>query len=314
MVISDCAPRDPRLEVLGPLPPLLHGGCGLVAERGDEAAARLVYWLADDLAGVHGRAGLFGCLEARDPAAGVALLNEAASRVRVSGGRQVLGPMSGSTWGEYRLGVADGGLSEMHFTGEPPDRPDLVAIFEGAGFRPCAFYESRRTLLPANRHGAARLAKRVERSGITIRMLRVGEWPVLARPLYEFSTEAFAGNLYYRKVPFSAFMEAQDGLRRRRPLLLLAERSGVLLGIGYGYEDEVEGSRLVLKTLAVSPEARSLGLGARLADCVHDLAFSLGYSQVIHALMHVDNASVRHSERFGGVLLRRYALFRRSLF
>ena len=65
----------------------------------------------------------------------------------------------------------------------------------------------------------------------------------------------------------------------------------------------------MLKTLATAPGARSRGLGAHLADCLHDLAARHGFRQVIHALMHEENASLRHSHRFGSRLLRRYGLF-----
>ena len=96
-------------------------------------------------------------------------------------------------------------------------------------------------------------------------------------------------------------------------MVLLAERDGVLLGFAYAYQDTADSGRLVAKTLAVRPDARFLGLGAHLADRLHDLAASAGFRRVVHALMHEGNASLRHSERFGGPLLRRYVLLRRDL-
>ena len=38
-----------------------------------------------------------------------------------------------------------------------------------------------------------------------------------------------------------------------------------------------------------------------------------GYARVVHALMHEANASVRVSDRFGGRVFRRYALWGKRL-
>jgi hypothetical protein len=49
-----------------------------------------------------------------------------------------------------------------------------------------------------------------------------------------------------------------------------------------------------------------------LSQAFHAAARRLGFRQVIHALMHDDNLSLRHSTRIGGTVFRRYALFGRE--
>ena len=44
-----------------------------------------------------------------------------------------------------------------------------------------------------------------------------------------------------------------------------------------------------------------------------EAARALGYTRVIHALMHEDNRSLRLSEQYGTAVMRRYTLFARPL-
>ena len=66
---------------------------------------------------------------------------------------------------------------------------------------------------------------------------------------------------------------------------------------------------MILKTYA---SARR-GVGHLLADTLHRRARALGYSDVIHALMHVDNISRERSSRHQAHTFRRYALLGRRL-
>ena len=69
---------------------------------------------------------------------------------------------------------------------------------------------------------------------------------------------------------------------------------------------------VVVKTLAVDPEARGAGLGGALVRAVQERARRKGYRRAIHALMHDGNASTRISRRLGRPI-RRYALLGREL-
>ena len=70
----------------------------------------------------------------------------------------------------------------------------------------------------------------------------------------------------------------------------------------------VEGPRtktVVLKTYA----SRVKGGGSMMANAFHARAKARGFTEVIHALMHESNLSVTHSNRTGGKVFRRYALW-----
>ena len=55
------------------------------------------------------------------------------------------------------------------------------------------------------------------------------------------------------------------------------------------------------------------GVGHLLADTYHRRALDMGFTQVIHALMHEDNASRDRSEKHKAHTFRRYALMGRLL-
>jgi hypothetical protein len=99
-------------------------------------------------------------------------------------------------------------------------------------------------------------------------------------------------------------------------LVLFAEdERGEAVGFLFGFPDWAEGTAspraAILKTYAtLTPGA---GAGSVLADAFTDRARRLGFQTVIHALMHEDNRSLRHSHRLGGSPFRRYALFAQSL-
>ena len=69
-----------------------------------------------------------------------------------------------------------------------------------------------------------------------------------------------------------------------------------------------EGARpasVILKTYA----SRVKGAGSMLANEFHARAKARGFSEVIHALMHESNLSALHSDKTGGKVFRRYALW-----
>ncbi|MFN0086638.1 MAG: N-acetyltransferase, partial [Blastocatellia bacterium] len=69
---------------------------------------------------------------------------------------------------------------------------------------------------------------------------------------------------------------------------------------------------LIIKTVAVLPEAGYAGLGSLLVARAHEIAEAAGFRRVIHALMHETNRSRRISDHYAGTM-RRYTLFSRAL-
>lgn len=292
-----------------------------VAFRGTDPLARLAIYMREDLHGAPGRSGLIGHFAARDGECAVALLRDALRRLIHSGAVRVLGPMNGSTWARYRfaLPALDGDLDEPVYLGEPVNPREYPAWFERAGLEPVALYESRVTRTLTQEDDRVRDAHRatVDR-GLTIEPLDISNFDAALRELHALSAVAFAENRYYSPIAADAFVAQYAPFRAMLdPALVLLARDEhrVLRGVSFAYPDPLGAAagsrRVVLKTLAVHPDWRSMGLGGLLVARTHQAASERGHHAVIHALMHVANHSVRISSHTSGVF-RRYALFGRS--
>ena len=283
------------------------------------SVARLATYLRHDLAGAPGETGLIGHYAATDADAAVALLRDAASRLGGLGVRRVLGPMNGSTWGRYRFAVHDpvSAPSAPPFLGEPVNPPEYPAHFAAAGFREADRYESRitRDIAAANpRAAAAEVTARAR--GVRVTPLDLARFDDELRDLHELSLRSFAGNLYYSPIgaeEFAAMYRPMRALLDPALVLLARDADDSLIAYAFAYADplSVEGGRphrMILKTLAVDPAWRSIGLGALLVERLHAAARGRGLSSVIHALMHVANNSMKISAHTAE-LFRRYALY-----
>jgi GNAT superfamily N-acetyltransferase len=292
--------------------PVTAGARCLVAYLGAEPAARCSVAMAQGLHGAPGRTGMIGHYEATDRAAGVAILAEA---LRILPGvDRVLGPINGSTWARYRLALPG---DAPPFLSEPTNPPEYADDFAAAGFRVAAWYESARvTDLTTPDPRAADAPERLRARGVTVRALRPDRFDEEMEALFALTLEAFAENLYYSPITLAEFRARYTPLR---PLLdpelvrLAEDEQGRLLGYVFAFPDLLTMSggrptRVVLKTLASARGARGLGLGTFLGDEIRRLAQERGYTEVIHALMHVQNASVGISRHTAGVF-RRYALY-----
>lgn len=292
-----------------------HAEC-LVAYAGGAPVARLAALVAPELHGAPGPSGLVGWYEAVDGEAGSALLARAGERLAGRGVARVLGPMNGSTWKRYRLALppGPGEAAPAPFLTEPVNPPEYPAHFEAAGFSVAAEYESRLAERPESGSDEAPGA---DPGGVAITPLDPERFDDALREIFELSLSAFAGNPYYSPIGFEEFAAAYRGIRPvLDPALVRLARGedGRLLAFVFAFPDPLDLApdrppRVVLKTLATAPEARGLGLGGRLTGEVHRAAFARGAPSVVHALMHVDNASQRISGHYRGEPFRRYALY-----
>lgn len=289
----------------------------ILAYRGGRPVARLALGARDDLVGAPGRTGFVGWYEAADRQAGAAALAEAARLLWSEGAHRVLGPLNGSTWARYRLAepraeeVEDG----RPFLSEPQNPPAYVADFQAAGFRPLLRFETRWVARPEPDAEVERSVwPGLESGDVRIRDLDLARFEEELDGLFRLSTEAFAQNPLFSTISFEEFAAQYT---RMRPLLdprlvrLAAGTAGRLVGYVFAFSDPLappDRPRIVLKTLASAPGARGLGLGRALVDDIHREAARRGQG-VLHALMHVDNASKRISTRSESALFRRYALF-----
>ena len=248
-----------------------------------------------------GRAAAVGQVRCADGAGGAALLRAIADAVP----GWLLAPLDGDTWHSYRL--ATGGDGRPPFALEPPADPVLQAALASAGFVPVLHYASAALALEGAR------VRRLGTATLRLRPYDPSRAEAELRLMHRLALAGFARAPLFTPILFEPFAALYRPYLPRlvRDLVLFAEEpDGTPAGFVFGLPDVAEGaapSTAILKTYA----ALRPGVGAVLAGAFHDAARWLGFRVVIHALMHEDNASLRHSRLLGGEVFRRYALFGR---
>jgi GNAT superfamily N-acetyltransferase len=294
----------------------LHQPCAhFLFLRDSVLAGRCSIW-ADNTPKIQGEpVGLIGHYAASDGIAGVALLTHACQQLAQRGLRTVVGPMDGSTWRRYRL-LTQRGTEPVFFM--EPDNPDhWPNHFAAAGFSSLARYTSAiNSDLSVVDPRVPEAWRRAQSASVTIRPINPTAFDQELTAIRELSIEAFADNFLYTPISAAEFLAMYKPIlpHLRPELILFAERDEQLIGFVFGMPDILQSRRgipidtAILKTIAVRPGRTGAGLGSILIDRAQQAAHKLGFTRVIHALMHEANRSTKISRRFGRPM-RQYTLY-----
>lgn len=290
----------------------------LLLEQNGEVAARCSLWWQNTPAYDNHHLGLIGHYAARRAEAGTHLLRLAGDHLAGWGCTLIVGPLDGHTWHNYRL-VTEPGQTPPFFT-EPYTPAGWPDHFSGAGFSPLAHYTSLLTteLIPPDLD-LTRVARRAHDHGFSLRSLQPDRLDRELHHFYTLATASFRSAFLYTPIAEADFVAQYRPLQPylQPELILLAERAGRPVGFLFALPDWLQAQRgqpvdtVIIRTLAVQPEAQTYGLGTLLVARCHETARQLGYSRAIHALMHERNVSVKISRRFAARPIRGYALFGR---
>jgi len=290
----------------------------VVTESGAMRARCSLWWRSTPPFGAE-RLGVIGHYAAASVEDGRSILDAAATELARQGCTLAVGPMDGNTWRRYRL-VVDRG-TEPPFFMEPTNPEDWPSHYEAAGFTPIAHYFSAlNTNLSVRDERMGEVAERLDKVGVRLRTLDLGRFEQELKRIYWVAEISFAKAFLYTRLPESVFAAQYQRIRQfvRPELVLLAEHEDGLVGFAFNIPDVLElgsGGRprtAIIKTLAVLPDRTYAGLGSLLTDRSHAAAAALGYTRMIHALMHESNRS-RQISAHTGQPMRRYALFQRPL-
>jgi GNAT superfamily N-acetyltransferase len=261
-----------------------------------------------------GRIGTIGGFAALDEEAAGILLDHATERLREAGCRIAVGPLNGNTWRRHRYVVS--GEARGPFLLEPRNPPGYPGWWRNAGFNALSHYTSSVIDLDGRRVVSPAMRARLEDSGIVIRKINPDRYEAELKLIHALSLKSFSANFLYTPLDETEFLDAYAKVRDHvePDFVRIAERAGVACGFLFGIRDleaEARGEKpaVIVKTLAVDPEARSAGLGSLLVDEVHAAAYDKGYRESIHAMEHENNTSRKITGRYGGRVFRNYALF-----
>jgi hypothetical protein len=234
--------------------------------------------------------------------AGADLLREARRRARARGFAAVVGPMDGDTWHRYRVVTSSDGSKP--FLLEPVSGPFDHDAFVAASFEPVSRYVSARAKLDDAIGEPAPPTR-----GVTIAPWDGRDTDGLLRRLFEMSLSTFQRNAFYKPIALESFLQLYAPvLPLIDPELVLFARNadGRIVGFLFGLDNRAPGAEraAILKTYASGMP----GCGRLLADTFHRRARDRGFTHVIHALMHEDNASRQRSRQHRAEVFRKYAL------
>ena len=292
----------------------------LIARDGQQDGARCALWWRETPQLDGHRVGAIGQYEASDDSAASALLAEACRLLAERGCHLAVGPMDGNTWQKYRFVIERG--TEAPFLMEPTNPESWPAHFATAGFAPLAYYFSALNAdLTVRDARLPELHSRFVERKVTLRTLRMDDFEAELQRIYGVAEHAFTDNYLYTPISFDQFATQYRASAAVvvPELVIIAEQADTPVGFSFSIPDLLERQRLpqprtvILKTVAVLPNrSRFNGLGALMIDATHVAARRLGFTRVIHALMHESNQSLRISAGTA-VTIRRYALFARPL-
>jgi hypothetical protein len=292
----------------------------LVCTSGGAIVARCSLWWSNTPSLNTQKVGTIGHYAATHVDAAQTLLHAACDVLRSNKCDVAVGPMDGNTWRSYRF-VTDTG-AEAPFFMEPTNPPDYPEHMVASGFAPLAHYSSAlNTDLTIRDKRVDDLVGRFKTRDVTLRALRVDRFEDELHGIFRVSEAAFAKNFLYTPIAEAQFTAQYLASKPIvvPELVIIAEHEDATVGYCVSIPDMNEKSRgrqpttVILKTVAILPErARFSGLGALMIDRTHAVAHRLGFTRVIHALMHDTNQSKAISSRTSAVM-RRYALYGRTL-
>jgi GNAT superfamily N-acetyltransferase len=293
--------------------------------EGHALAARCSIWWRSVPSLPGHRLGLIGHYAASDAPSGQLILGRACERLRQEGCTLAVGPLDGSTWRRYRFVIDRGDRDERGNYHFPfflePDQPDSwPGYFEAEGFRVLTMYRSA-LATDLDRWLETAETTREKDLGISMRSIDLNDPDAELRRLYRVATASFSTNYLYTPIAELEFVRQYRAVLPfvRCELVSIAERDGDPIGFLFAIPDALEARRtpggaietIIVKTVAVAPECRGMGLGTLLVHRTHAVAARLGFSRAIHAMMHDGNVSQRISG--DARTIRRYALYARPL-
>ncbi|MDX1680229.1 MAG: GNAT family N-acetyltransferase [Akkermansiaceae bacterium] len=311
---------DPRLshpEQCSPASEQADGRVMVLNEDSEILAHAALWWTsAPPLAGEN--PGVIGGFDALDEKTAETCLDAACEQLQEQGCSIALGPMNGNTWRRYRFVTESSGRPP--FLLEPTHPENHPKWWQAAGFDELAQYSSSLMALPCEAATRPRLRERFAKSGLVIRELEHARYDEELAAIHALSLKSFANNFLYTPLDEESFIHSYHKVREHVDprFVRVAERDGQLCGFVFAIPDlnalaRSEKPALIVKTLAVDPEARCPGLGSLLVDIVQENAAQAGFTESIHALQHENNSSLRITARNAGEKFRRYTLFSKSL-
>jgi len=238
--------------------------------------------------------GYIGCFEMTDKESGKRALDAYIQQLKDAGHKQIIAPINGDTWNQYRLVSWSNG--DPAFPLEPQNPLWYNEVYQEAGFKPLMKYRSDKFTIGD--------IKPIENADLHIRDFQDGDLKII----HNLSSQGFEGNFLYNEINFEEFSKLYQPILPMidKELVVIAEKNGEPIGFMFTF---IANGMQILKSMAVLPEFRSGGIGLKLVNHVLVAAQKKGAKTAIAALMSDGNNSNKISSKYNGEKIREYTLY-----
>ncbi len=239
--------------------------------------------------------GYIGCFEMNDKDSGRRQLEEYVKQLTNAGHKRIIAPINGDTWHTYRLMSWSG--DEPAFPFEPHNPLWYNDIYAEFGFKPLKSYRSDRFSIDVEPPACTDTA-------FSFRDYRDGDLKLI----YDISLHGFDENFLYDDITFEEFCQLYQPILPMidKELVVIAEVDNVPVGFMFSF---AAGDRLILKTMAVLPEYRSMGIGAKMFHHILFAGQRKSLRTAIAALIAEGNNSHKIALKYGSEKIRKYTLY-----
>ena len=239
--------------------------------------------------------GYIGCFEMNDKDSGRRQLEEYVKQLTNAGHKRIIAPINGDTWHTYRLMSWSG--DEPAFPFEPVNPLWYNDIFIDYGFKPLKNYRSDKFNIDVKPPLCTDTA-------FSFRNYRDGDLKLI----YDISLHGFDENFLYNDITFEEFSRLYQPILPMidKELVVIAETDNAPVGFMFSF---AAGYKLILKTMAILPEYRSMGVGAKM---FHHILFTGQRKKLrtaIAALIAEGNNSHKIASKYGSEKIREYTLY-----
>lgn len=251
--------------------------------------------------------GSFTCEESTDLDTSKELFDKLFKELKAMGAKEVIGPMDGNTWQNYRLTTYYG--DKPTFTMEPYTPEHYIKHWINVGFKPADDYSSYITDIRTWKDDrVVRLHDKFKE--LTFKELKKDDLSAI----FDLSLKSFTRNPYYLPIEKEIYLNKYEGLLSLlKPNLSHVVYDGdELVGYLFAMLDINDNKRVILKTIAIKEERKYAGLGTYLLAKLIAQSKQIGVEYAIHALMY-DKNQVQNIVKDNSELLRKYTLYKREL-
>lgn len=244
------------------------------------------------------------------------LLAFAKATAKQLGAEQIIGPMEGSTWNNYRFSNNN---DHPNFFMEPYHHVFYNHHFTNAGFESIATYLSNLGQTDCfDKDFIQSFEEKYRNEGYVIRNIDLADFKNEITKIGELSITGFAGNFLYSPISIDQFVDKYEKIKPYldpQLIWLIEGQNETLQAFVFGIKDYNDSTNktLIFKSMVRSPHTKLKGAGYYLSSKLIEKGHVLGYTQIIHALMIADNASVGISKGHSGKPYKSYSLYRLKL-